>query len=352
MDLPHIRSLIDRIDHELVRLLYQRMEYALRAGKQKTTIADPQREQQVVQQAVGASTGLIDEPFIRNIYGLIFAQSKKIQSEHRVLVGFQGESGAWGDIAIRKLEGTFVPIPFVEFGDVFAAVARDEVDFGLVPIENSLEGAVTEVNDLLVEADLWIINEAIVPIQQNLLVLPGADYREIKVVYSHPQALAQCRGFLSRNKLEPRPFYDTAGAARWLAKERPTGVAVIASPLAAQLYQLESVKEAIEDRHGNSTRFVLLSRTASEGPGGKCTITFSTAHRSGALFEVLKVFAEARINLTRIESRPARSKPGTYVFLLDLLGSREDASVQRTLEAVRNMTTGFRIVGFYPEAQP
>ena len=201
------------------------------------------------------------------------------------------------------------------------------------------------------ECDLRIVNEAIVPIQQNLLVLPGADYREIKVVYSHPQALAQCRGFLSRNKLEPRPFYDTAGAARWLAKERPTGVAVIASPLAAQLYQLESIKESIEDRHGNSTRFVLLSRSEAEGPGAKCTITFSTAHRSGALFEVLKIFAEARLNLTRIESRPARSRPGTYVFLLDFLGSRNNAAVERTLKSVEGMTTGFRVVGFYPEAQ-
>ncbi len=351
MELKQIRNTIDRLDRELLRVLHQRMEFALRAGKQKDTILDASRENEVLRNAAAGSTDLVRETFIRDIFGRVLDESKKLQSEKRALVGFQGEAGAWGDIAVRALSDEYVSIAHLEFADVFAAVRSGEVDFGIVPVENSLEGAVTEVNDLLIQEELKIVDEVEIPIHQNLLTVPGRDHREIKTVYSHPQALAQCRGFLSRNTLEPRPFYDTAGAARWLARERPDGAAVIASSLAAQLYGLEILKENIEDHSTNRTRFVLLSQTERNDSGGKCSIAFSTHHRVGALYGILRIFADQQINLTRIESRPSRSSSGSFVFLLDFLGRREDQAVRRALKLVEGETTFLKILGFYPEGR-
>ncbi|ABC78988.1 prephenate dehydratase [Syntrophus aciditrophicus] len=350
MNLGEIREKIDQTDMQLVKLINQRMEYVLRAGKLKEVILDKAREEQVLRQLLAQARGLIRPEFITTLYESILTESKALQERNLKLVGFQGEHGAWGELAIRSYADDMIPIPCVEFAHVFEGVRDRELDMGMVPVENSLEGAVTEVNDILVDTDLKIIGEIRIPVRQCLLVLPGGDYRDIKVVYSHPQALAQCRSFLSRNKLEPRPFYDTAGAARWLAQERPSSTAVIASPIAAELYGLDIVKEDIGDNTDNFTRFLLISRNSSPVAGNKCSLVFSTEHRAGALFEVLHVFAENEINLTRIESRPIRRNPGAYAFLLDFLGREDDPVVQQALEKIREKTPFFRILGFYPES--
>jgi prephenate dehydratase/chorismate mutase/prephenate dehydratase len=350
MNLGEIREKIDQTDMQLVKLINQRMEYVLRAGKLKEVVLDPAREEQVLRQLLVQARGLIRPEFITTLYQSILAESRALQERNLKLVGFQGEHGAWGELAVRRYADDMIPIPCLEFAHVFEGVRDRELDMGMVPVENSLEGAVTEVNDILVDTELKVVGEIVIPVRQCLLVLPGADYREIKVVYSHPQALAQCRGFLSRNKLEPRPFYDTAGAARWLAQERPSSTAVIASPIAAGLYGLDIVKEDIGDNTDNFTRFLLISREPGATPGNKCSMVFSTQHRAGALFEVLQVFAENEINLSRIESRPIRRNPGAYAFLLDFLGKEDDPVIQQALEKIRQMTPEFRILGFYQEA--
>jgi len=350
MNLAEIRAEIDQTDMQLVKLINQRMEYVLRAGKLKEVILDPAREEQVLRQLLAQARGLIRPEFISTLYQSILAESRALQERNLKLVGFQGEHGAWGELAVRRYADDMIPIPCLEFAHVFEGVRDRELDLGMVPVENSLEGAVTEVNDILVDTELKIVGEIVIPVRQCLLALPGADYREIKVVYSHPQALAQCRSFLSRNKLEPRPFYDTAGAARWLAQDRPSSTAVIASPIAAELYGLDIIKEDIGDNADNFTRFLLISREPGTVIGNKCSLVFSTQHRAGALFEVLQVFAENQINLTRIESRPVRRNPGAYAFLLDFLGKEEDPVIQQAMEKIRQMTPMFRILGFYPEA--
>jgi prephenate dehydratase len=176
------------------------------------------------------------------------------------LVAFQGEHGAYGDVAARKLIPDGACIPCMEFMDVFRGVEEGHFDLGVVPVENSLEGAVTQVNDLLTTTDLKVIGEARIRVNHCLLATDITDYRDIRLVYSHPQALAQCRGFLMRNHLEPRPYYDTAGAAKMLARENPRAAAAIASALCAELYDLEIIKEGIEDGPSNTTRFLLLAR--------------------------------------------------------------------------------------------
>ena len=353
MDLHEIRTQIDLIDQHILRLLHQRMEFALRARKQKTELTDRAREEAVLRNVINRATGLLEYPFVASLFQTIISESKEVQGKDSKLVGFQGEHGAWGDLAVRSLGPNQVPVPSKEFIDLFTAVANKDIDYGVVPIENSIEGGINEVNDLLVETDVQIISEVKVAVHQHLLVLPGTDYRELKVVYSHPQALAQCRAFLRRNKLEARPFYDTAGAAKWLAQERPQAAAVIASSLAADLYGLEVVKENIEDNAHNVTRFVQIADKASAGHGrngNKCTLVFTTKHRAGALFEVLKAFAENGINLTRIESRPMRKEPGVFAFLLDFLGNEYDSAVHGTLKRLRESTVSLKVLGFYQEA--
>jgi prephenate dehydratase/chorismate mutase len=347
MNLREIRSKIDHLDTQIVNLLHQRMEYALQAGKHKKAVCDLSREEAIIKNVTLKESAVVDSSFIKNIFGAIIVKSKELQEKNLKLVGFQGEHGAWSELAIHKLGRDMVSIPCFEFGEVFSCVANKELDFGIVPIENSIEGSVNEVNDLLLETDLKIVAEVEIPIHHNLLALPGSDYREIQTVYSHPQALAQCRSFLSRNKLEPRQFYDTAGAARWLRYEGQRSTGVIASNLAADIHGLDIVKENIEDHHDNTTRFVLLSTEKSNGQGNKCTVAFSTKHQVGALFDILRVFNDSKINLTRIESRPIRKNPGVFGFLLDFQGKPTDPNITNALERVTAMTFEFKNLGFY-----
>jgi prephenate dehydratase len=251
-------------------------------------------------------------------------------------------------VASRLLVPAGAYIPCLEFLDVFRGVEEGYLDLGVVPVENSLEGAVTQVNDLLTTTDLNVIGEVKVAVNHCLLATEATDYREIRVVYSHPQALAQCRDFLMRNKLEPRPYYDTAGAAKMLARENPKAAAAIASSLCAELYNLDIIKEGIEDGPSNSTRFLLLSREPYAGQGDKTSIVFAVAHEAGQLYGVLKLFADAEINLTRISSMPLRSDPSNYSFFLDFEGSQQDAKVQEVLKKTEKMSISLKNLGSYP----
>ncbi len=350
MNIDQIRQQIDRLDQDLLQLIHRRMGLALRARRHKLEPADPRREEIVLTNASRMASTLLEQEFLTDLFRMIMDHSKRIQEKPLRLAAFQGELGAWGDIASRSLGGEVVPVPCATFVDVFEEVEKGECDAGVVPIENSLEGAVTEVNDLLIDRSLHIVGEVTVPIHHALMVLPGSDYRDIRAVYSHPQALGQCRGFLRRNKLEPRPYYDTAGAARWLASERPSATAVIASPLAASLYGLDVIKEHIEDHDSNHTRFVILSKAEARREGRKGTLVFSAPHRAGALHEVLKVFADHGINLSRIESRPDRSKPGSYSFLIDVLLSGEGKDLDPVLLEMKEHAGDVRVLGVYKEA--
>jgi prephenate dehydratase/chorismate mutase len=354
MELGELRKKIDRMDFEIMKLLGSRMELALRTGKLKPGIEDAGREREVLDAAARLSKGLIRPEFSQKVFRDIIEESKALQKRGLKLVGFQGEHGAYSEVAAREYDGAWVPIPCLEFVDVFDSVSSGQFDYGVVPVENSLEGAVTQVNDLLVERDLRIVGEMKVPVHHCLLALPETDYRDIKVVYSHPQALAQCRGVIARNKLEPRPYYDTAGAAMMLANERPKAAAAIASRLCAGIYGLEILKDSIEDHESNNTRFIVLAKggAAPDGAkGDKCSIIFSTAHKAGALYGVLKIFSDAGVNLTRIESRPIRKDPGNFAFLLDFQGSESDGKVAEMLSKVEKEARMYKFLGCYKEAR-
>jgi prephenate dehydratase/chorismate mutase len=347
MDLKEIRKSIDATDYEIVKLLNRRMEYALRLKRLKSTVAEPGREDEVLAHVLSYSHNVVEPDFVKHLYKSIMGEARRIQEKGLRLVGFQGEHGAYSEVAAYSYGPSLIPIPCPSFHEVFREVESGQLDCGIVPVENSIEGAVNEVYDLLVETNLRIIGEATIPIHHSLLALPEQDYRDLRTVYSHPQALGQCRGFIARHKLEARPFYDTAGAAVMLREQKPAAAAVIASKLCAELYHLEILKENIEDNDSNKTRFVVLSREASPQDGDKCSIIFSVTHRPGGLFSVLKILSDGAINMTRIESRPLRNDPGSYAFFVDLEGSDKDERIASALEAIRTNSTSYKFLGCF-----
>lgn len=347
MKLDEIRQNIDLIDSKILKLLNDRMEQGLLAKKFKEKIEDPQREKDVLKAVKNNANALLESKFSEDVYNTIIAFSKKLQTKDLIITGFQGEHGAYSEEAVRCYNKEYVTIPCTTFNEVFEGVNSGMYDYGIVPVENTLGGMVGPVNELLINTELNIVGAIEMPVHHSLLMVPGTDHREIREVYSHSQALAQCRRFLSRNNLVPVPFYDTAGAASMLAEKQPRGAACIAGKLAAELYNLEILKENIEDLNSNRTRFLLLSKTVPVDDGSKSTITFSTEHKAGTLFGVLELFARAGINLTRIESIP--NEPGNYSFFLDFDGSVKDKTVVETLEKAEEQTSGFKVLGCYNE---
>lgn len=343
-----IRKNMNKIDRELLVLLHERMGLSLRAAKFKEADAEKDEENDMLARAERLNLDLIESSFTRKLLQTIAAESHRLQDESRTLVAFQGEHGAYGEVAARQLipEGAYIPC--MEFIDVFRGVEKGYFDLGVVPVENSLEGAVTQVNDLLTTTELKVTGEVKVAVKHCLMACEATDYREIRQVYSHPQALAQCRNFLMRHKLEPHPYYDTAGAAKMLARENPRSAAAIASSLSADLYGLEIIKQGIEDGPANSTRFLLLSREPQVANGEKTSIIFAVPHKAGRLFGVLQLFADAGINLTRIASMPLRSDPGNYSFFLDFEGSGKDKRVAAVLKKVDELTIWLKHLGSYP----
>jgi len=350
MDLSDIRKKINTIDFEILKLLNSRMEYALRTKKFKTAITDEKRESEVVEYIRKHSQGLIEPEFCEGLFWQIIGESKRLQGEALKLIGFQGEHGSFSEVAATLFNPGLICISCDENREVFEAVDSGLLHYGAVPVENTLGETVPDANEFLVDRELQISGEVKLPIRYCLLALPETNPREIRVVYSSRHALSHCQNFLAEHGLEGRPYYDAAGAAKMLLRERPKGSAAIASRFAAEFYNLAILGEAVEDHHNNITRFLMLSKSDGGKEGNKCSIVFSTEHKAGALFRVLKEFAGEDINLTRIESVLKRDDPGNYLFFVDFHGSIQDEVVGRALERVRKMTPLFKFLGCYPEA--
>lgn len=347
MGLKEIRKKIDLLDSRILKLLGDRMGLALMAKKYKPQIEDKQREAELLDRITKKSTGLVHAEFIEKVYTDIIEESKKLQEEDCKLIAFQGEHGAYSEVAAREWDSSFIPVPCREFAHVFEGVESGLYDYGIIPVENTLGGVVVQVNELTINTALNVVGAVELPIHLCLLALPGTDHREIRTVYSHSQALTQCRQFLVRNRLEAVQYYDTAGAAKMLSETAPKTSAAVGSKLSAELYGLEIIKENIEDLDKNMTRFLVFSKEESSEEGEKCSVIFSTEHKAGTLFRVLQVFAEESINLTRIESIPKGA--GDYVFFLDFVGSNKDDKVAEAISQVKEITTSFRLMGCYKE---
>jgi prephenate dehydratase len=267
-------------------------------------------------------------------------------------VAFQGERGAYGEMATLQYFPKASLLPKKSFQDVFDAAENGSADCIVVPVENSIEGSVNEVYDLLLQTKLSVIGEVYQRVSHCLIANRGA--KKIRYVYSHPQALAQCRGYLQRKKLEPVPAYDTAGAVKMIKENRMRDSTAIASKRAAELYDMEILDEDIQDRENNYTRFLVLSpkkKDRAESGSCKTSIIFSVKHVPGALFGIIGEFAIRKINLTKIESRPTKETPWEYNFYVDFEGRARDKVVQQALRSIKPKTLYLKILGSYRKAE-
>ena len=270
------------------------------------------------------------------------------------LVAFQGERGSFSEEAAYKLLGRRIRVlPCETFAATFQSVTRGRANFCLVPIENTLAGSVYENYDLLLANHLHIIGEVSLRIVHNLIAMPGTARKDVRKVYSHPVALAQCLRFFRENpRVKREPFYDTAGAVKMLAETRPEGAAAIASRVAAEVYHARILVAHLEDHKENYTRFLLLSKTPKISPkAGKVSIVFSTPNAPGALYKCLSVFALRDIDLAKMESRPLRGRPWEYFFYVDFFGNVKEERSRNALAHLEEVTNFLRVLGCYERAR-
>ncbi|MBI2184726.1 MAG: prephenate dehydratase [Thaumarchaeota archaeon] len=274
------------------------------------------------------------------------------RKDNRGKIAFQGERGAYSEAAAYKYFGPSTELlPLRTLSEVFHAVEEREVRSAIVPVENSLEGSVSETYDLLRTTNVKVRGEVNLRIVHCLIARPNVALKDVKIVYSHPQALGQTRQFIEKRHLTPQPTYDTAGSVMML-KEASKSVAAIASAHAAEIYGMKVLKKGIEDNHNNYTRFFILSlRDAPKTGSDKTSIIFSAKHIPGSLYRILGEFAKRNLNLTKIESRPTRRTPWEYNFYLDFEGHRTDKKCVDALKQVQKKTVFLKVIGSYPKAE-
>ena len=358
-DLRAIRDEIDRIDRELIALLNRRAEASVEVarikreqggGQATASTYVPGREQEVLNNVLGANAGPLTEAHVRAIYSEILSSSRALQRPLRI--AFLGPTGTFthraAEAAARIRFGSFVDyVPARTVEEVFTLTDRGEADYGVVPVENTTEGSVGQTLDTFIDSPLKISSEILLLISHHL-VGPG-PLDQVTRVYSHPQALAQCRRWLTTNlpKAETVESSSTSAAAQRAAGE--PGSAAIGTEEAAAQNGLTLLARGIQDQAHNTTRFLLLGKQIAARSGNdKTAILFSVRDRAGALFDVLSVFARRQINLTRIESRPSRRQPWEYVFFVDLNGHPDDTEVGAALEEVHAACTMVKVLGAWP----
>jgi prephenate dehydratase len=272
-------------------------------------------------------------------------------------IGFQGVPGAYSELASRLYFGKRAQTkPFGDFSAVFQAVAKRKVNYGVVPIENSLAGSIHQNYDLLLSTAVTIVGEVVLPIQHCLVAPPKFTLSQLKRVLSHPQALAQCADYLEKRKLQPTAFFDTAGAAAHVSATQNVAEAAIASAEAATHYGLKILARNIANKAENFTRFLVIqAKKTNKAPSAsrrttgpqKTSVAFALKSIPGALYKALSVFAIREIDLLKIESRPLPDRPWQYLFYLDFAGSIHDAAVPRTLEHLEEITEFVHCFGSY-----
>jgi chorismate mutase/prephenate dehydratase len=355
MSLDKLRKKIDEIDARIVELIAERQNVSKEIGKGKNRtsrlIEDRERELRVLKHVRGlARDKKISPEDIEGIYKQIINASKRVQG---VAVAFQGEPGAYTEEAAQRYFGKSTKgVPYDTLDEVFEAVERGEVPFALVAVENSLEGSITRAYDLLLDSPLMVCGETELRISHCLIAMAGARLDTIKYVYSHPQALGQSRNFLKQLDAEIVPASDTAGSVRMIKEEKRLDYAAVASARAAEFYGMKIIAKEIEDNPHNFTRFFVLSKEDSPPTGNdKTSIVFSLKHKPGALYECLREFAERKINLSKLESRPTRHQPWEYNFYMDFTGHREEKGVLEALKALEEHAVFVKILGSYPKAR-
>ena len=265
-------------------------------------------------------------------------------------IAFQGEPGAYSEAAALRFSDHADLLPCESFELVFASVAAGKASHGILPVENSIGGSIHRNYDLLLEHDLPIVGEVTLTITHNLMALPGTSIDQVKRIYSHPQALAQCERFLrALPNVAVEATYDTAGSAKMVKEQQLSDAAAIASERAAEVFGLHILRAEVQDYSDNITRFLVVSRGAeSSAEADKTSVVFSLPNEPGALFKALSVFALRDIDLTKIESRPIRGRPWEYLFYVDIPIGRHDMRCARALIHLAEFARSLRTLGSYP----
>ena len=356
--LAELRAKIDEIDHKLIELLNRRTECAIEIGELKAKDEDservsafrPEREAQILQRIRDLNEGPLSDEQVELLFREVISMS--IAFQQPISVAYLGPMGTYSHSAAIKQFGrstTVRPQPSIQ--DVFHQVETDGVNYGVVPVENSTEGAVNQTLDCFIDSNLKVCAELNLPIHHALMAKKGVEADSIQKVYSHEQSLAQCRNWL-REHLPDVPTQAVASnseAARLASMEDNT--AAIAGELAADQFQLNMLHSNIEDQASNATRFFVLGKQdVSPSGSDKTSLLVNTPNRSGALVEVLSPFQRHGISLSRVVTRPARSGNWSYVFFIDFDGHAHEESVATVLEEVRSVAYDLKILGSYPRA--
>ncbi|MEW6681977.1 MAG: prephenate dehydratase [Nitrospirota bacterium] len=349
--LQGLRQRIDEIDDTILGLLNRRAEIVTEVGRVKRQeqahAHAPTREREILERLERENPGPFPNDGVRAVFREIMSASLAL--EQPLKVAYLGPEGTFTHMACLKQFGASAgAVPVNSIKDVFSEVERGRADYGVVPIENSTEGVVTHTLDLLADSQLKIAGEVVQEISHYLLSRSGV-LADVKRIYSHPQPVAQCRGWLSQHvpNIPIVEVYSTARAAE-MCRDDPDAAA-IASDLAARLYGLTVIQKRIEDNPTNTTRFLVIAPRAPERTGrDKTSVMVSVKDRVGALYDMLKPFSEYGLNLTKIESRPSRRKAWEYFFYIDVEGHIEDEPVKQALEALRSQCQVLKVLGSYP----
>ncbi|HEX3231101.1 MAG TPA: bifunctional chorismate mutase/prephenate dehydratase [Pyrinomonadaceae bacterium] len=373
MGLENWRSQINALDDELLRLLNQRAELALGVGESKKdsglSVCDHTREREVTERMCSINEGPLDDRAVVELFRAIIHESRRIQnrtinrdreeksqplaSQTNSRVAFQGEPGAFSEAAALKLLGEeIVLVPRPTFESLFTAISEHAADQILAPIENSLAGFVHACFDQLLDSNLYVSAEVIIPISHYLIGCPGSSFESIRTVESHPVALEQCRRFLETNPQIRRVVADdTAGSVASVVKAGDVTRAAIAGQRAAERYGGVILREHLEDSSENYTRFFLLSTSAEFAPDAdKTSLTIELPHQPGALHQALEPFARRGIDLLKIEGRPVKGRPWEYCFYLELRGTAGDDDVTEALTELHKQRVETRMLGCYRSA--
>ena len=352
-DIHTIRQEVDRIDREILDLVNRRAEMALEIGRSKRTtgrpIADRSREMEVLASAAANNPGPLPEESIRHIFTEIISGCRRIQGLTRVC--YLGPEATFTNTAAIQFFGRSTEmVPLETIRDVFREVEAGRADYGVAPVENTIEGGVGVTLDCFLDSGLKICGEICLGIS-HVLMSATATATDIKRVYSHPQALAQCREWLARRLPGVELIHASSTGAAAKKAEEESGSAAVGGEMLAERYNLNILERDIQDRSVNLTRFFVLGREDCARTGrDKTSIWFTAPHRPGALYDCLKYFSKQQINMTRIESRPGSEVPWEYVFFLDFEGHISDEPVAEALSRLGDSVERVRVMGSYPAA--
>ncbi len=353
MNIPDHRKAVDQIDLQIIKLLNERARHILEIGRIKLKagqeIYAPHRELAVLRRLCRLNRGPITNESLRAIYREVM--SSALVLEKSMVIAYLGPEATFThQAAIRRFGASLLYSAQKTIADVFSEVSRNRADYGVVPVENSTEGAVTHTLDMFIDSELKIVSQLVLPIQHCLL--SRFPRKKIKKLFTHPQTLAQCRGWVQNNfpDIEIVETSSNARSAELARVEENSGA--IAGTLAAERYKLPILESEIQDSSSNVTRFLVLGRQCTPPTGmDRTSLMFAVADRVGALHHALAPFRRYRINMTKIESRPSKRKAWEYFFFVDIDGHMLDPKVARALKLLEQQTSFMKVLGSFPNVE-